>query len=370
MDNDNATAMLLRIVDDLKARGDFLELAKLYPMATDPVLKATLEASLNETLRSFAMLRSIWCPEYTQKIVVLIRNYDLPETTLVMIAGFLDRVDPDLIFALRDKSHSEKVTEACDDALVRAIAMYEYAVKTNKDAAQSLATDWKGEELSARVIEARDAALIRMIQKWGGEAKDENILHLSAVEGISSVVKDAAAAALSKLNNITEAEFSGAIDVLATCGKLDALANAYAEARLPSTKQLIENALDKAMDVAACLDWREDTTYNGHACSSPSFWYGQEPFKLLLQIDCPDPLKQKARRILEEGGTLQDPRGLVVKASENRNKADSCLRMARLYLLQERHRNRDQILEGATVEPPARGTSSPAGRTMQHRRVR
>jgi len=365
-DESEPRLMLDNLLTWMSGRGEVIKLAADYKKAKDPKLKARIERALNEGIPSHRVTHG---PDGTMhdEAASLVGMDGLPESTMALLAGFLDNFAS--IFELRNKTGSEIVRDACDNALINMFGVFERsALRGDIAAAFNLARAGREEPLSAKVSEARDSMLASIISKWCAEAKDDNILKLSGVEGISSAVKDAAAAALSWLGNIPDMHFKEAISVLAICGKLDALSDAYTKAVLPRTKEQIGSVMDLAMQVAASLGWGDDG-YNGHMVSCPR-WYGRGPFKQLLTTDCPEPLKQKARKILEEGGSYGDPLGLGKKASENLDMADSCLRMVKLYLLQERQRNRDQILEGATVEPPARGTSSPAGRRIPHGRIR
>ena len=366
MDEKETASMLDNLLTRMAAIGAIIQLAAAYREAKDPELRARMEKALNDGIPN----HRVTCGpdgEVYDEAVTLVGMDGLPESTMALLAGFLDNFAS--IFELRNKTGSEKVKDACDDALINMFGVFERsALRGDIAAAFNLARAGREEPLSAKASEARDGMLARIISKWAEEAKDENILKMSEVEGLSSAVKDAAAAALSGLGNIPDMHFKEAISVLAICGKLDALSDAYTEATLPRTKEQIGAVMDLAMQVAASLGWGDDG-YNGHMVSCPR-WFGRGPFEHLLTTDCPEPLKQKARKILEEGGSYGDPLGLEKKASENRDMADSCLRRVKLYLLQERHRNRDQILEGATVTPPERGTSSPAGRRIPHGRIR
>lgn len=374
MNDGNATKILLKTIHKFEARGDFLELADIYRMATDPELKAIVESAINEAVSSFAMVRSIWCTEHARKIEILITDYYLPETTLVIIAGFLERIEPRLIFSLRDKSHSKEVTTACDDALIRAIGMLESNVEANPDAAQTIAIGWKEKELSARVVEARDAALARIIQKWAEEAKGDNILNLSAVEGISPSVKDAAAAALSLLDKLPEAQFAEAVEGLGYCSDLEFLASQFEAATSPASRKAMENAMLLAMDIAYNDSGAWEMTCVNAAMMCEYAWKGSRPFEKVLKTGS-DMLKQKATKILSRSRITADfgvpslPEVVAQKRSEYMPRRESYQRMVKLYLLQERHRNRDQLSEG-TVNPPAKGTSEPAGRrthSIRHR---
>ncbi|MDD2655575.1 MAG: hypothetical protein PHQ80_02805 [Candidatus ainarchaeum sp.] len=364
MDDNEAVAILDVALHRLFLRSDVSGLAEMYLKAQDPGIRERIEKALNGAIPRSTPHNLLWPKAIDYPVIYLIGIGGLPESTYMAVAKELGSI-PLIkeLLKLREKSSSVKVKEACDEAMIGVIR---YLEQEGERKAVALAEFGGGKALPVNVEKERDAALIRVIQKWAEEAKDENILKLSEVKGISHAVKDAAAAALSRLGNIPDMHFKEAISVLATCGKLDALSDAYAEATLPRTKEQIGAVMDLAMQVAASLGWGDDG-YNGSMVSCPC-WFGRGPFEHLLTTDCPEPLKQKARKILEEGGSYGDPLGLGKKASENLHLADSCLRRVKLYLIQERHRNRGQILEGATVAPPERGTSTPAGRRIPHMR--
>ncbi len=375
---DKSWFVIDRVFAMLSRAGGAHILAELYlevkgEVFFDGIDKAALMAKIEEALNG-AIPGFVSAHGSRKDAKTLAKMNGLPESTYVAVVGFLD--DFAEIFGLRNRTDSEKVKDACDDALIEMFGIFErFAIRGDLAPALHLARMGSKEPLSPKVMEARDAMLKRIISKLEADANDASLLAM-ATECTPPAARDAAIAALNRLGNLPEGKFSEAVEALGYCGDLPFLASKLREAVLPESRKAIENAMMQAMDVLYSSGWDERGKNAGRMWYE---WGGHIHFTELDGSGCSDAVLQKASEVRKMGAKvitdpsipkMSLPADVAKKVMDSLPRRASYQRVVKLYLQQERHRNRDKILDGETVKPPERGTSSPAGRRVPHMRQR
>jgi len=353
------------------SRGRIIPLAEAYQLAkSNDVLKNDIETALNVALenstRSVGNMHAAQYDVLRENSVIydFLMKYDLPESTQIKSVQVLAKVHRN-IFAIAElvekKQFSENVKTACEDAIIEFTKIPEKSKNVASVYVETIAKLRK-KPLKEKVEKACDDAMVKAMKRWGEEGRTDAITGFIAEHGwVSNAVKDAAANALKKLENISEAEFVEVLDDLAWSEELTELNRIFMEAKSPRTKEHVENAMIKAMVVAGCENW-EMRGLNG-ASIAEYVWMGpDQSFKNIIDnSSISDKVKDKAREILHdnEGFSVNPPAVPPEYKQTGKSRGpDSTARIINLYLLQERRRfGGEDALSKGTVPAPKGGNA-------------
>jgi len=363
------------VLANLAMRGDIHQLAVLYSQLTrdDPANLSKLHPQVLDLIGS-ALKRAITkCTRIQRPSAGHVGHSDetgagyltdlldmdrLPASAYVELARIFGEAGRmDMVFNLWQMATSGsepplagEVKDACDDALVAAVAKLESSRRFS-----DIAAFRANHTLSEKVGKACDGAMIRAINLWHAHSELNLIMALAQRSG-SDAVKDAATVVLAKLENVGDEQFVEAVGVLKDCGELTSLAAIRKDTHLPARYvQIVDAALIGAMDVAVAFGWGQASADQ----SGPSYrWGGKAPFEAIVRDETmPGSVRSKARKLLgeNEGITRNPPDDKSVRLKALKPQISTANRFATRYLLQKRGPSRcDGTLSRGTVPKPAR----------------